>query len=160
MSKAVRGNPEVLAGLLKRIGNFDPSRFAWDFDQRLILQKTVYLLQRAAGIELDYHYNWYLRGPYSPTLARDAYRMIDLFEPATQRRFVKDESEGRFERFIEWLQPNAQDARWLELAASSLYLKRQEWSVERIFEEMRRKIPSLSEREFNATLSRLAQVES
>jgi uncharacterized protein YwgA len=42
------------------------------FDDRLILQKAVYLLQEA-GIHLGYRYRWYLRGPYSPDLTGDAF---------------------------------------------------------------------------------------
>lgn len=48
-----------------------PIRVA-SFPDRLILQKAVYLAQ-AAGVDLGYHYNWYLRGPYSPALTRDAF---------------------------------------------------------------------------------------
>jgi hypothetical protein len=44
------------------------------FDRRLILQKTVYLAQ-AAKVDLGYTYRWYLRGPYSPGLARDAFAL-------------------------------------------------------------------------------------
>jgi hypothetical protein len=42
------------------------------FDERLILQKAVCLAQ-AAGVDLGYDFNWYLRGPYSPALTRDAF---------------------------------------------------------------------------------------
>ncbi len=42
------------------------------FDDRLILQKAVYLAQEA-GVKLGYFYNWYLRGPYSPAVAEDAF---------------------------------------------------------------------------------------
>jgi uncharacterized protein YwgA len=43
-----------------------------DFRDRLILQKAVYLVQ-AAGVHLGYYYQWYLHGPYSPSLTRDEY---------------------------------------------------------------------------------------
>jgi len=42
------------------------------FADRLVLQKATYLAQ-AAGVQLGYSYNWYLRGPYSPVLARDGF---------------------------------------------------------------------------------------
>ncbi|MCJ7639891.1 MAG: hypothetical protein MUO70_08480 [Euryarchaeota archaeon] len=44
------------------------------FSKRLMLQKKVYLLQ-VTGLELGYHYNWYLRGPYCPALTRDAFTL-------------------------------------------------------------------------------------
>jgi len=33
------------------------------FQDRLIMQKSVYLAQ-AAGVHLGYYYHWYLYGPY------------------------------------------------------------------------------------------------
>lgn len=42
------------------------------FDDRLILQKTIYLLQQA-GVPLGYHFSWYIRGPYCASLTSDAY---------------------------------------------------------------------------------------
>jgi len=42
------------------------------FDDRLILQKAVYLAQ-AIGVNLGYYYQWYIHGPYSPTLTQDEY---------------------------------------------------------------------------------------
>jgi uncharacterized protein YwgA len=46
------------------------------FVDRLILQKAIYLAQ-AAGVNLGYYYQWYLHGPYSPSLTRDEYA-IDM----------------------------------------------------------------------------------
>ena len=42
------------------------------FDDRLILQKAIYLAQ-AAGVNLGYYYRWYLRGPYCPAVAEDGF---------------------------------------------------------------------------------------
>lgn len=57
------------------------------FQDRLILQKAVYLAQ-AAGVNLGYYYHWYLHGPYSPSLTRDEYAI------ATDISVGTDESEG------------------------------------------------------------------
>jgi len=57
------------------------------FEDRLILQKAVYLAQ-ARGINLGYYYHWYLHGPYCPSLTRDEYA-IDY-----ERRQEVDESNG------------------------------------------------------------------
>jgi len=43
-----------------------------DFDNRLILQKAVYLAQ-AKQVHLGYYYQWYLYGPYCPSLTKDLY---------------------------------------------------------------------------------------
>lgn len=44
------------------------------FNDRLVLQKTIYLVQ-AAKVDLGYTFHWYLRGPYSPVLTRDAFAL-------------------------------------------------------------------------------------
>ena len=43
-----------------------------EFDDRLILQKAIYLAQ-AKGIHLGYYYKWYLHGPYCSSLTKDLY---------------------------------------------------------------------------------------
>jgi len=57
------------------------------FDDRLIVQKAVCLAQ-ALGVDLGYDFNWYLRGPYSPALTRDA------FAVSTQLEQGNDESQN------------------------------------------------------------------
>jgi uncharacterized protein YwgA len=57
------------------------------FEDRLILQKAIYLAQ-AAGVNLGYYYHWYLHGPYSPSLTRDEYAI------ACEHGQGIDESEG------------------------------------------------------------------
>jgi len=42
------------------------------FEDRLILQKAVYLAQ-ATGVHLGYYFRWYLRGPYCPAVADDGF---------------------------------------------------------------------------------------
>ena len=96
------------------------------FDQRLIIQKMIYLAQ-AAGVDLGYYYRWYLRGPYSPDLTGDA------FSIAAELTSDFDESEGwsfertsqqRLENLREWVPsgPDRQRARQLELWASVHFL--------------------------------------
>ena len=57
------------------------------FQDRLIMQKSVYLAQ-TAGVNLGYYYHWYLHGPYSPSLTRDEYAI------ATDISVGLDESKG------------------------------------------------------------------
>ncbi len=49
------------------------------FAGRLTLQKKVYLLQ-LTGLDLRYRYNWYLRGPYCPSLTENAFLLKDEIE--------------------------------------------------------------------------------
>ncbi|MCK9299292.1 MAG: hypothetical protein M0P21_10065 [Methanoculleus sp.] len=48
------------------------------FEHRLIAQKFVYLL-KLKGVEFVYPFRLYVRGPYSPDLAREYYRHADEF---------------------------------------------------------------------------------
>ena len=98
-----------------------------DLDARKRIQKAVYLTQ-AAGVGLGYGYGWYLRGPYSTSLARDYYamalelRMGEVAEPElrddvqaqlTPIKAIVDVPEG-----VNLPQPD-----WLELLASVHFLR-------------------------------------
>ena len=45
------------------------------FDDRLVLQKAIYLAQ-AAGLGLGYQFHWYVRGPYCSLLAADGFSIV------------------------------------------------------------------------------------
>ena len=47
------------------------------FEDRLICQKKIYLLQ-SLGTDLGYTYNWYVRGPYSPSLTNYVYNNLEV----------------------------------------------------------------------------------
>ena len=47
------------------------------FDERIISQKKIYLLQQL-GTDLGYIYNWYLKGPYSPSLTSYLYNKLEI----------------------------------------------------------------------------------
>ena len=106
-------NPTVLAGILKRVyKKIDMS----SFQNRLKIQKSVYLLQ-AWGINLDYDFNFYLQGPYSTELTKDAFQMPD-FTSIDVFRFPDEATEKKLEEFIEFIEPHKDDIEWLKIAAS------------------------------------------
>lgn len=134
----------LLGGFLKRIGSYDPEEFLQSFNARLILQKTVYILKRGFEVDLGYPFNWYLRGPYSPSLAADAYRLTEVYDDVPELEFKDSQLEERFQRFLQFIEPNKKDPEWLEPAASILFVLRRQRrrgkvDPERIFEGMRRK---------------------
>jgi len=93
------------------------------FDDRLILQKAIYLAQ-AAGVNLGYYYRWYLRGPYCPAVAEDGFAVSS--EGADESRGWKlDDSSleklNAIHRMLEEV-PYTDLARRLELLASVHYL--------------------------------------
>lgn len=70
------------------------------FEDRLIMQKAVYLAQ-TAGVNLGYYYHWYLYGPYSPSLTRDGFAIaMDISAGLDESKGWKldDESSKRLER--------------------------------------------------------------
>lgn len=98
------------------------------FEQRLMIQKKVYLTQ-LTGLDLAYRFGWYLHGPYSRELTRDAFRLKEEMELG--ERDFENETLGAFARKRVELAPkiwaNKPDSidedDWLELLASLHYLK-------------------------------------
>lgn len=97
------------------------------FNDRLILQKAIYLAQ-AGGIHLGYSYRWYLRGPYSPGLTRDAFSAageIDREEDESAGWTLDAGSQGRAKRLRDLIggeAPRRKRSERLELLASVHYL--------------------------------------
>lgn len=116
-------NVEELGGLLKRIGNYNPELFESSFEDRLIFQKTVYLLQ-AFGLYLGYYFSWYIHGPYSTQLTRAGFALIDKYHEVSQVRFIEDKDEVLFREFQIFLGKRKIDADWLEILASIHFLKK------------------------------------
>jgi len=49
------------------------------FKNRLFYQKLIFLLNELSN-ELDYNYNWHIRGPYSPDLTKDLFYIDELWD--------------------------------------------------------------------------------
>ena len=98
----------------------------YGFQDRLIMQKSVYLAQ-AAGVNLCYYYHWYLYGPYSPSLTRDEYAIaIDISADMDESKGWKldDKSLQRLENIQSIFAEPDRDklAKKLELLASVHFL--------------------------------------
>jgi uncharacterized protein YwgA len=109
---------QVLGGLIKRLY---PSFNMWSFENRLKLQKFFYIL-KSNGIDFGYYFNLYVRGPYSPELARDAFQIAEwkLIEPV---KFQEEKIEEKYVKCINSLEKHKDDIKWLELAATLLLIK-------------------------------------
>lgn len=96
-------------------------------DERKRIQKSVYLGQ-IAGVDLGYHFGWYLKGPYSPELTKDYYELNTVLidgDLEYQRKELKEQLKSK----LHTIQPiftspgdvplNQED--WLELLASVHY---------------------------------------
>jgi len=99
------------------------------FPKRLNLQKRIYLLQ-VAGLDLRYRYNWYLRGPYCPSLTQEAFLLRDEID-SDEEDYEKHELTNIAKKKIEkakviWESPSGvsvEPGMWVELLASLHYLK-------------------------------------
>ena len=85
-----------------------------DFEDRLILQKLCYILKKTDD-NVSYNFNWYIRGPYSPTLAHDAFEYKESVPTLTRDDFKNVKPIKKL------LSDNVSDSN-LELLASILYL--------------------------------------
>ena len=66
----------ALAWLLSNAG-IDAWELAEDFEARVRVQKLVYLLRGVVPEFGEYEFSLYIRGPYSPELADDYYKIIN-----------------------------------------------------------------------------------
>ena len=104
------------------------------FDDRLICQKKIYLLQ-ALGTDLGYTYNWYVRGPYSPSLTNYVYNNLDVLENndfSNYRLSSKAQANvDKVNRLIDDIRQDFYEASWYEILASLLYINnnRESWGI-------------------------------
>lgn len=109
--------------LLKKFGGLNIKKFT----ERLVLQKRIYLLQ-LFGIDLGYRYNWYIRGPYSPSLADDAFELelkkteIDTSSSGFELTSSSKTRLKKYEKFEREI-PQDEFEKYLEILASIHYLK-------------------------------------
>jgi len=147
---------EVLGGLLHRIGNYSPAQFDQDFNQRLIIQKTIYLMQQF-DLYIGYDFNWYLRGPYSPDLTRDSYQILRRYGELPKIGFADLEAEARFQRFLAFTSRRLHDHDWLEAVASIHYLHKRTSNndPETIYRRITAKMPNLNRKLFDESWAHL-----
>jgi uncharacterized protein YwgA len=104
-----------------RIANALVSVSIDDFDSRLKLQKIGFLAQEM-GADIGFTFNWYRRGPYSPSLTRTLYSaeelgLLKITNPqlsAPERKIAND--------LRELLGGDLENPKALELIASVWYL--------------------------------------
>lgn len=128
------------------------------FVDRLAVQKSIYLLQ-VLGLDLRYHYSWYLRGPYSPELTRDAFEISEPRNPIHEvaKRYELGphaiETLDAFTKLAVECRPrDIEQPRWLECLASLHYLVLNtglaDTTFESVFKELVRRKPEFqNERE-------------
>lgn len=117
----VTGDRKKLLTYLKYTG----SESIATLKDRKIAQKKIYLLQRI-GLDLGYHFGWYIYGPYSPRLADDLYEAFDAQD--TKDMPLEQEEKNCLDKLNSILSklPEDQKDYWLELLASLDVVKKKE----------------------------------
>lgn len=147
-SRGVAGDPNQVAGLLHRFEPLlEPSRIGQDFLTRLVLQKSVYLIQDWGEIPFGYSFHWWHRGPYSSSLARDAYAALTLYPQAPPRRFADDGTESRFSSIVSWISHRSPTPEWFELVGSARFLYRRGYAKTDAREVLVAKLPMMAEQD-------------
>ena len=114
-------------------------------DDRVRIQKTVYLGQ-LSGINLGYHFGWHIKGPYSPSLARDYYALEEATrrgDKAFENRSLPQGLADKLRRIRPLLQVPPETGltkvEWLELVASLHYLvKVSQYGIDDAIEHLKR----------------------
>jgi len=92
---------------------------------RIVFQKRVYFAQ-AFGIDLGYHFGWYVFGPYSNELTKDAYGLLGLESrlEGAQPKDMPAEMKKLNEFFAKVKMPESKKGEryWLELLSSLHFL--------------------------------------
>lgn len=96
-----------------------------DFNQRMEMQKAVYLLQDLGVPVGDYGFRWYLHGPYSQKLQDDMY--YEDGRPVAQFS-LSDEYAGTIRKLHEIIHSDRRGkystSHWVECLASLRYLRK------------------------------------
>jgi len=90
------------------------------FGERKLLQKLVYLLQ-VSGVRLNFHYNWYLHGPYSPSLTRTLYEIVE--SGSLPHEELSNSDIARIDKLRSFLGEDINSPDRLELLVSIHYLR-------------------------------------
>ncbi len=125
-----------LGAILKHIGNFDVS----EFKGRLILQKTVYLLQ-SFGIDLGYKFGWYLHGTYCTKLTRDGFELESVIGdiPKLDIKFTDADVQSSYNKYMQFIGDKKFDPDLLEIASSIRYLSRSNFEKEKVLDMVEKK---------------------
>ena len=131
-------DPYTLGVIMRDIDNFDIRTF----EGRLVLQKTIYLLQ-SFDIRLGYQFNWYLHGVYSPGLTRDGFKLKKFIGnmPSIDVRFADRRDQERYGAFMEFMQDKKFKPDLLEIASSICFLRDSGFEKEAVLDMVEMKKP-------------------
>jgi len=125
------------------------------FEERLRIQKAAFLLKHLEVKPFtSYDFNLYLRGPYSPSLAADYYKLGDMtLEDFVSPRFKPNR---KAERLLKWFISHPSE--WLEVASSIISIRERYPSVknEEVYSLLRLSKPWVNRTLFRRILKELS----
>lgn len=96
-----------------------------DLPKRLVLQKTAFLA-KYAGAPISHNFNWYVKGPYSPSLASSYYELQDYLEEDVEDLSFDEDVRDRIASLKEVIHKknsnNSVNPDWVEALASIAFL--------------------------------------
>ncbi len=100
-----------------------------EFDDRIEFQKILYIAQQY-GIDFEYPFLWYLKGPYSKSAANDGFLIEDLKNRQQLISNPKSNLNTQELEFSQIISDYKDDPIWLEVASSILYLRKESYGNE------------------------------
>jgi uncharacterized protein YwgA len=104
-------DPKDLTDSIERNNKNDSYNFNSNFDKRLRIQKIVYLIEELTK-DFNYNFSLYLRGPYSPDLAKEYYSLINEDIKPLKENYLKKETINIAKNL------DARENLWLEIAST------------------------------------------
>jgi len=146
-------NKTMLCEVMNKLKLSDSS-----FTERIISQKTVYLLQEF-GLQTNYDFKWYNYGVYSRELADDIFSSNSLQISLTP---TNTDTEVAIKKFADFSVESIKDPLFLELASSVRFLLKQNPFIEK--EKLYQKIVELkphlnNQEQFNQIYERLVKLD-
>lgn len=132
-----------------------------EFDERLNIQKTVYLLQEMGVNFGNYDFTWYNHGPYSQSLQNDAFKAWERQTNPIPFNFSDyvGKQVSAFRTFIKQKPAKYTQSQWLEAIASLHYMLVHEaagYSDEYLLRELTVRKPHLNNKPGNTKALKIA----
>ncbi len=140
--------PEVVYRLsLELLGNYHLE----SLDQRIQQQKALYLFQSCVA-DLDFSFNWYIYGPYSPDLTKVLFSIEQDREKVRAGGVALGKIPNHIREPLDALKNIIDDVpellsktHWLEALASVKFLKRRKKPADQIISKLSEDKPYLSD---------------
>lgn len=119
---------------------------------RIKIQKIIYIL-KSMGTDYGYKFSWYLRGPYSSSLANDCYKLAKDKKIIITRYALNKNERKNIKKLIELLGTTLKNSNKTELLVSLLFLREEYSYVEdELVTQLEIRKPYYSDSEIGKTL--------